>query len=250
MNQFQSVQRGFAAHLRNPAVHPAPAGIEDRRLRIYRELIYNNIEGFLSSGFPVLHSIYASADWHALVNDFVASHVSRSPYFSEIAEEFLAYLEHERGVVASDPPFLLELAHYEWVELALDIADVDLSEPKPADTANVLDSNLAVSPLAWPLAYRYRVHHIGPEFQPDEPGEEPTYLVVYRNHSDDVRFMEINAVTFRLLQLLQEESTLTGAQALEKLAEEMQHPDPAALLPFGEGLLAELQQASILLADG
>ena len=33
---FQTLQREFAAHLRNPDSHPAPDGIEERRLDIYR----------------------------------------------------------------------------------------------------------------------------------------------------------------------------------------------------------------------
>ncbi|HKX55116.1 MAG TPA: putative DNA-binding domain-containing protein, partial [Xanthomonadales bacterium] len=33
----------FAAHIRNPAVAPAPADVEDRRMQIYRDLFFNNI---------------------------------------------------------------------------------------------------------------------------------------------------------------------------------------------------------------
>ncbi len=54
---FIQQQYDFAAHIRNPEQNPAPAGIEDRRMGIYRELFYNNVEGFLSNGFPVLAGI-------------------------------------------------------------------------------------------------------------------------------------------------------------------------------------------------
>jgi len=245
--RFQSVQRELTDFLRRPDVHAAPAGIEERRLTIYRDLIYNNIEDFLASGFPVLHSLYAEDAWHALVRDFIASHLCQSPYFSEIGEEFLAYLQIERGEQEGDPPFLLELAHYEWVELALDIAPDDLSEIAVQSGGDLLSQRPLVSPLAWSLAYRFPVHHIGPEHQPDLPGDNPTYLVVYRNRDDRVQFMEINAMTHRLLHLLQDDSIASGEEALMQLAREADHPDPAALLQFGLGLLTELQEASVIL---
>jgi RNA polymerase sigma factor (sigma-70 family) len=46
------------------------------------------------------------------------------------------------------------------------------------------------SPLAWPLAYRWPVHRLAPGFQPAEPPAVPTFLVVYRDDSDAVRFLE------------------------------------------------------------
>ena len=46
--EFQQLQRQLTAHLRDPG-SPPPAGIEERRLKIYRELFYNNVEGFLAN---------------------------------------------------------------------------------------------------------------------------------------------------------------------------------------------------------
>ena len=49
---------------------------------------------------------------------FVHRHPSESPYFLEISQEFLTFLsEQVHRVTSSLPEFLLELAHYEWVEL-------------------------------------------------------------------------------------------------------------------------------------
>ena len=48
----------FAAHIRDPENKPAPENIEDRRMGIYRDLFFNNIEGFLSGTFPVLKRLY------------------------------------------------------------------------------------------------------------------------------------------------------------------------------------------------
>ena len=89
---FRDTQLQFAAHIRHPEQNPPPPDIEDRRLAIYRDLFYNNIQSFLASGFPVLKSILEQAHWHSMVRDFIYRHQSHSPYFLKISEEFLSYL--------------------------------------------------------------------------------------------------------------------------------------------------------------
>lgn len=243
---FQRRQYAFAAHIRDPESNPAPQGVEDRRLAIYRELFFNNLEGFLSGGFPVLRAITPDERWLAMARDFFARHRCRTPLFPEIGKELLDYLAHERDDPA-DPPFLRELAHYEWVELALSVSDAD-RDPPPADpNGDLLDGIPVVSPLAWALSYRYPVHRIGPDFQPAEPPPGPTHLLVYRDRQDQVRFLEINAVTRRLLELLEEDPDRTGRDAVQRIAEELSHPRPEAVLEAGRGLLLDLRRRHVLL---
>ena len=67
-------QRQMAQYLRNPEAEPAPAGVEQRRLDIYQRLVYNNMERFISSGFPVLRSLSAESDWYGLIRAFIQGH--------------------------------------------------------------------------------------------------------------------------------------------------------------------------------
>ncbi|MCH9691294.1 MAG: putative DNA-binding domain-containing protein [Gammaproteobacteria bacterium] len=241
---FQNVQLNFAAHLRAPDEIAPPATIEPRRMHIYRDLIYNNIESFIAGGFPILRSIYTDERWYAMVRDFVHQHSSKTPYFLQISEEFLHYLQRERRLLDTDPPFLLELAHYEWVELALDVSDAEF--PAGLTTSgDVLEMSPVVSPLLWSLSYQYPVHRLGPSFQPQSPPPAPTFLLVYRNRTLDVGFMEVNAATARLLQLAQEGS-MNGRQLLQCLAAEIQHPEPTALENFGRELFEKLLGLNIL----
>jgi hypothetical protein len=71
-----------------------------------------------------------------------------------------------------------------------------------------------VSPLAWPLAYRWPVHRLGPDHQPAEPPAAPTFLVVYRDAADAVQFLEIGADTARLLDAFEQAPGSTARQAL------------------------------------
>ena len=244
---LREVQTQLASHIRNPDVASGPEGIEERRLKIYRDLFYNNIEGFLSSGFPVLRSLYDDAAWHGMVRDFMILHRCQSPYFLEISQEFLLYLQNSREPAAGDLPFLLELAHYEWVELGLDVAEDDLGQIECERDGNLLADLPVVSPLAWSLAYHFPVHRIGPDFQPELPGEQPTYLIVYRNRDDHVGFMETNAVTARLIEKLQTEDVYSGQEALEQIAAEIAHPEPAQMVAFGLELMQQLYSRDIIL---
>jgi len=243
MKSFQQTQLALAKHLRAPDQYAAPTGLEDRRVTIYRDLIYNNIEGFIAGSFPVLRSLLSDTHWHVMVRDFIARHECQTPYFLEISQEFLSYLMHERGRVEGDPVFMLELAHYEWVELAIDIAEATIPEASvlPQD---LLLSRPQVSPLVMCLQYQYPVHKIAVHFQPTKP--EPTQLVVYRNRDDDVKFMAANTITLRLLFLLQNTDYKNLETVLHQIAVELQHANPQSLVSDGIHLVTDLAKLSII----
>ena len=241
------LQRDFAAHIRDPDWHPAPVDVEDRRMAIYRRLFFNNVSSLLSSNFPVLRSLYDESRWAKLVREFYAEHRCQTPLFPELAREFLRYLQDVRGTRQDDPPFLLELAHYEWVELALSL---DEREPGdvPADPAgDLLQGRPVLSPLAWTLSYRFPVHQIRPDFQPQQPPAETTHLLVYRDRDDNVKFLRLNEATQKLLQLMQSEPELSGAELLHRVARSIAHPAPQRVLEAGAGVLADLRARDALL---
>lgn len=245
--EFIRRQLEFTSHIRDPQTQPAPADVEDRRMAIYRDLFYNNIEDFIANGFPVLRKIYDDTHWHAMVRDFFIRHRCKTPLFLEISQEFLNYLQSEREPQPEDPPFLLELAHYEWVELAVSIAEEEIDLTGIDPNGDLLEHIPVLSPLAWPLSYQYDVHHLGPDYQPHTPPEQATHLVVYRERDDEVGFMEINAVSARLLVLLQENPEQTGRQVLTSIAQELNHPNADVVITGGLQLMEDLRAAGILL---
>lgn len=244
---FMRVQYAFAAHLRDPLHNPPPPGIEARRMAVYRESFYNNIDGFLARSFPVLRHLTPDAAWRALVRDYFARHRAHTPLFHEIPNEFMDYLRHERGTHPGDPPFLLELAHYEWAELALSLLERDIDWSGVDREGDLLEGVPLRSPLAWSLSYAFPVHRIGPDYFPDAPGAEPTHLIVYRDRRDEIGFLEINAATARLLELLDQNPHPTGRAALERIARELNHPAPDAVLRGGLDTLRELLRRDVVL---
>ncbi|MCX4189376.1 DNA-binding domain-containing protein [Methylophaga sp. OBS3] len=223
--KFHQVQMAFAGHLRDPN-SAAPENIEDRRMAIYRRLVFNNIQNFCSTAFPVLKSLLTEEQWQAMIRDFMIRHRCQRPLFNQIAREFIEYLENERDTSA-DPIFIKALAHYEWVELALGIDNTEFCFRKLNDGDDVLTIPLQQSRLAWLLAYDFPVHKISPQYQPDAISETPHFLLVYRNEDDQVKFIEFNAVSARLLEYI--ESGLTGQQAAANIAAELQDPSPEAV---------------------
>ena len=246
-SSLHELQSRFAAHIRNPDEVPAPDGIEDRRMGIYRRLFFNNIRNFLGSYFPVLKRIYGSEGWAGLARDFYIEYRAQTPLFPELPREFLRYLLDTRKPRSDDPPFLRELAHYEWVRHSLAVDDNDL----PSDLASAalagghLDKDQlltclpVLSPLARPLSYEYPVHQIRPDFQPTTPPENQTHLLVYRNARDMIKFMQLNAVSVMLLQKMQENGDLSGRLLLEQIAGDIKHPRPETVIESGLDLILD-----------
>ncbi len=241
--EFDAVQAQLAAWIRDPDNAPAPQGVERRRLEVYRDLFYNNIEGFIRAAFPRLHSLYSEKQWRRLVRSFIAVHTCRSPYFREISREFLSYLEHEHWRTEADPPFLLELAHYEWVAQALEFADAEFPEAGIDPAGDLLEEAPVVSPLVCSLHYHFAVQSFSPGDKNLPP--EETFLFVYRDRSEHIGFMESNVLSARLLALLAEGGT--GREVLHKIAGEFPDISEPAILQGGEETLQKFRSRDIVL---
>lgn len=245
--RLQKLQTDFAAHIRDPERHASPEGIEDRRMKIYRDLFFNNIKSLLGSNFPVIRTLYGDDDWSKLIRDFYSEHKCQTPLFPEVAKEFLRYLQDTRGNRPEDPGFLLELAHYEWVELALSIDERDTDNTDADPEGDLLLGIPVLSPLAWPLSYRYPVHRISPAYRPAEPPPEPTHLLVYRNRDGAVKFMQLNHVSRLLLEFMQQDPKAAGRSLLARVSEAIRHNEPEKVISKGSLLLEDLRRRGVLI---
>lgn len=241
--EFQRFQYAFTSHIRNPEANPCPDGIETGRMQVYRKLVYQNIESFLLTCFPVLRKVLGEQRWARLVRAFLAGHRSRSPFFRQIPEEFVQFLQSDGAVPATYPEFLLELAHYEWIELAI-ATSTNMPDWEMVDLAgSLLEQRPIVNPVLANLRYGWPVHRIAPRARVTAA---ETYLLVFRDAADQVQFTEINALTSRLIHLL-ESAEHTGRAALEIITKETRHPSPEAVMQGGVKIMRDLQARGALL---
>jgi len=229
--QLRRQQFALTRHLRDPDRYAPPPGIEERRLRIYRELLIGSIDGLLAGGFPVLRETLGDDDWRALVRRFFAAHRCATPLFPQVGGEFVDFL-HGGGSAVRGAPWLAELAHYEWAEAALLACD-DAAPAHRAD-GDLLEGEPLLAPWAWPLAYRWPVHEIGPALRPRRAPAAPTLLLVHRDRDGDVRFAQLAPLSYRLLDSLRSHRR-SGADHLRALAAEA---GAAADALFAEGRAA------------
>ncbi len=245
-------QGAFAARIRDPRGFAQPAGVPARRMRVYEELLFNNLEGFLLACFPVTRKLLGKHGWRLVVRRFFAERRCHSPLFRDIPRAFLDWMVGQGGAGHPDLPFLAELMHYEWLELAVSIASGE-AEPAAIDAhGDLLAGRPAAHPSARLARYRYPVHRIGPRCKPRAPeGGEHAYLL-FRDDTepaagrDPVRFIVLNPLSARLWTLLYQHPH-TGREALQILAGETQSPQPERFVQAGGELLTQLREQGALL---
>ena len=74
---FQTIQKTFVDAIKDPQTFCDTDADHIRRMKIYQSLFFNNIDNFVSTGFPVLKSIvvkqYGEKDGRVLCVSFLLS---------------------------------------------------------------------------------------------------------------------------------------------------------------------------------
>ncbi len=243
---FQRYQQAFTAYLRDPLHQPRPQGVVADRMAVYEEIVFNNIFESVSACFPVARKVVGKRNWLKITQAFLRDHAANTPIFRQIPEEFLYFLANANLEIQQRlPPFLVSLCHYEWIELHVaSMATSEISTENINQKGDLLAHQPILTPTTQLLNYEYAVHKISPRYKPKE--QVSTQLLVFRNIEDNVKFIELNPVTFRLITLLLQ-GGITGKQALILLTEELDYPQPASLIQFGLEILEELRGHGVIL---
>jgi hypothetical protein len=242
---FQRYQLAFTARLRDPKNQPLLAGVPHDCMAVYEEIVFNNLFESVSACFPVASKVLGKRKWLKLTQAFMRDYSASSPLFRKIPEHFLQFLNNaDPELQALLPPYLNSLCHYEWIELfvASSPYTTKLNDIEPdGDLGN---NKPVFAPTMQLLNYDYAVHKISPRHKPKQP--ESTQLLVFLNTEDQVKFIQLNSVTYRLISLLQD-APVTGRQALTLVAKELQHPQPERIIEFGLSILEDLQRQGVII---
>ena len=231
----------LAHHVRDPVLHGPPPGLEARRLAVYRQLFLGNLTSLLAGGFPVIHASLGEGAWQDLVSRFYGEYRCRTPLFTQLAGEFVAWLGDLED--AALPSWLAELAHYEWVESELLLSDATECAHDPR--GDLLDGVPLLSRLAWPLAYAWPVCDLGPGHLPKRAPNEPTLLLARRGTDLKVHFSRLAPLAHALLVSLQD-SRRSGREHIGELADAV-GVEREVLMPQGLALLESLREQGVVL---
>ncbi|MFK5949003.1 MAG: putative DNA-binding domain-containing protein [Methylococcales bacterium] len=253
--EFQQYQHRFVDYIRNPLKDGAVPGLLPVKSNIYAKLLFSKIEGSLDNCFPISCQLLGSECWQQLIKNFISEHQCKSPLYREIPDEFIDYLMNDQSDIVL-PEFIIELAHFEWMELVLETEKAMPSKPCFPMTDNILDITPMLNPVLHLLYYHYPVQNISssnPYWKNWESRSKPysqdvIILAGLRDNNDKVQFIEINRVTAHLIELAQEELS-SGKQLLLELAAAMHYGDHETILPFGTDILKQLEQQHIIIGS-
>lgn len=236
---FTAYQAAFAARVRAPKDSPRPPGAPARRMRVYEELLFNNLEGFLLACYPITRKLLGRRAWRRTVRQFFIEHRCHSPLFRDIPKAFLDWMEESAAGLFPELPFLTEFMHYEWLELVVETTPDEIDMARLEASGDLLAGRPALNPTARLACYRYPVHRIDPRFKPVAPDAEPHCYLVYRDAGDDVRFIALNPLSARLVAMLRDHRP-TGREALAHLAGQTSPQQYDFYLEAGGALLNDL----------
>ncbi|MXR67618.1 DUF2063 domain-containing protein [Shewanella sp. JBTF-M18] len=243
---FTQVQQSFIDYIKDPS-SPLPQGTDARRMGIYRELFFNNVKGFVASGFPVLCSLYDEDAREALVQQFFVTHDCQTPIFIEIAQEFLLFLQNEYQLSEQDPIFMLELAHYEWLELVVATAP-DNRQSQPLDEQSLEKAPLALSLAARVAQYYFEVQRISSDYRPEAPSEQPNFFCIYRDADDEVCFLQLNPLAAQVLAYIGQQDGVDFTALCDWLEALYRQMPRQQLVEGCRQLLADMAQRGIVIA--
>jgi len=236
-------QTSMGQYLRDPENTPAPNGLDKRRASIYSDLVFNNIKSQLAGGFPVIHSILSTEDWQAIVREFLRDYRAQTPYFTKLSAEFVSFIANKTPA-KNEHDFLLELAHYERVELDLYMMDEAHERTSiPEDT--LLTTPLHIASTTQLLAYAYPVHKISPTNIPTDTPVQATYLLLFQDDEEEVRFFEVQPLAYRLIEKISDTESSNGLSLLSEIAEEMNLKMNDIFIQQGKQLLSQLNALNI-----
>lgn len=253
--KFQAYQQQFVEYLRDPQENGVLPTSLPQTTNVYVRLLYSKIEGSLHTCFPIVCELLGTVFWRQLVQAFIREHHCQSPLYREIPDEFIEYLMHQIPQMEL-PEFIIDLAHFEWMELVLETARSEMADtifPIQGDPLTIIP---VLNPVLYRLHYRYPVQTITASnthwknwrtrVKPYD--QEPVALAGYRDIQYNIQFVKINAVTARLIEILQE-GINTQEQVLLRLAEEMHDSNPDTILAFGIDILQQLEQQQIIIGS-
>lgn len=191
---LKETQTEFANAIRYNDVSLMSGNISPQRLGVYARLVRNNTLGFIDRCYVELAKHLSAEDWWAIKEKFVREGKAHSPFFQDIAAEFLVFCRETQCV----EPHLLALMDFENAQLAVEVAMANV----PAEFEWDNDTIMQFSGAAELRQYGVNFLHSG--FQQFE--KALTYVLIWRDSEFGIYYQTLEELDFFLLTSLQEKA--------------------------------------------
>lgn len=208
----QAVRLGNAAPLNDYAPN---------RLAIYARLVRNNTFSFIDRCFVEAPRHIDAKTWQQVKETFIQEGKAHSPYFQDIAGEFLTFCQTGTYFNAN----VLALMDFENTQLLAEVATEKVPETFEWDRNTVMQLSKTV------FLKCYDIDFLSSHFTRFEP--TPTQIIVWRDSDFSVNQQRLTELDFWLLTYLSEQPT-----SLENLLTELN-----TLITDNAGLQPLLEQA-------
>lgn len=216
-----------------------------QRFEVYRSLVHNRlkhaIRDFLERTVARLPRPQLDGDFE----EFMRVVGPRSPYLRDVPDEFVQWVAPRWQAHASVPNYLADLARHELLEF--DVRNDPEGGEADTGLALQLDHGLRFEGAVRLMRYAYAVHTLPYELEDrTEPAQQRTDLLVYRDASFSVRYLELTAYATAVLDGLLN-AKLTVEAALKAGAETLGEPLDDSKLASAAQLFSDLAERGVLL---
>ncbi len=215
------------------------------RFLVYRSLVHNRmrntIRDFIKRSAARLGMRRLRADFA----DWMEAVAAQSPYLRDVPAEFVAWVAPRWAADDNVPNYIVDLARHELLEY--DIRNDHRGGEPTTGHELALDKSLRFDGAARLMSYAYAVHKVSQDVQDREvPEHVPTRLLVYRDPSNKVRYLELTPFAHAVLEQLIEQRRPV-AEGLRAACETLGEPLNDERLATAAALLADLAQRGVLL---
>ena len=187
------------------------AGLE--RLLVYRRLLRANLYEAIELAIPRVVARLGDV-FDEYFDRFLAERGPRTHYLRDVTSELLDFCADAWRSDARVPPYTMDLARHENVQIEIGAMQ---SRPRGEEPAELeLEKPVRFIEAARLVRYDFAVHRLSEDpTDRTEPEPRPTALLVYRSPKHEVRFLELTPLAASILEELLSGAPLgAGIQAV------------------------------------
>lgn len=196
------IQHELANYCKSGQLKPI-VGAKQDRLHNYRRLIYNIIDDAIESAYPIVRSFLDESQWNEMIDAFVLEHKCQHPQIMYMPGELIDFAKLKNYSTKFELPWLIDLLNFEWVEVIVHtMKDQTIGDFK--SDGDFKNQPLAFSPYFQLLELEYPIHKLRTRDINTEKGNY--FMLVYRQENGTVQYLELNQLTYFIVQEMNENS--------------------------------------------